>query len=146
MSKMDARFAARVVARLSLTVLGFAGILAGIGGEAFAQNYPGGPYAPAPPGGYRGAPIVPDDDDDLVPLPAPGPYGRPSGAPYPYDVPPPGGGIQREALPAPGFVAPPPRGGAYADAPPPSGRGYNYGPWDPLRPPRDASPPHNRAL
>src|SRR6266700_424064 len=98
MSKMDARFAARVVASLGLTALG----LTGIGGGAFAQNYP---FAPAPPGVYRGAPIAPDDDDDLVPLPAPGPYGRPSGAPYPYDVRPPGS-IQREALPAPGFAAP----------------------------------------
>jgi lipoprotein-anchoring transpeptidase ErfK/SrfK len=87
---------------------------------------------------------LPDDDDDLVPLPAPGPYGRPSGAPYPYDVRPPGS-IQREALPAPGYVVPGSRGGTYADAPP-NGRGYNYGPWEQVRPPGDVYTPNDRAL
>jgi len=76
-------------------------------------------------------------------LPAPGPYGRPSGAPYPYDVRPPGN-IQREALPPPGVVPAPYRGG-YADAPPP-GRGYSYGPWESVRPPGGVYAPGERAL
>src|SRR5450631_1218171 len=121
---MDARFAAGVATGLGLTVLG----VVGFGGGAFAQNYPTGAYTPGP--AYRGAPpIMPNDDDDLVPLPAPGPYGRPSGAPYnqydPRDSRPPGA-IQREALPAPG-LAPAPYG-AYADSPPP--RRYGYGAWE----------------
>src|SRR5882724_8196694 len=99
---MDARFAARVVTGLGLTALGLIVLgIVGPGGDAFAQYYPSGQYTPAP--AYRGAPMLPNDDDDLVPLPAPGPYGRPSGTPYPYDPqqrPP--GGIHREALPAPG--------------------------------------------
>jgi lipoprotein-anchoring transpeptidase ErfK/SrfK len=144
--KMDARLAARVLTGLSLPVLSLSVLslpilgvsflaVAGIGGEALAQNYPSGPYAPPPPGAYRGAP-APYDDDDVAPLPAPGPYGRPSGAPYPYDVRPPST-IQREALPAPGGMAPAPYGG-YADGPPPGARGgYTYGPWEPVRPPGD---------
>jgi lipoprotein-anchoring transpeptidase ErfK/SrfK len=134
---MDARFAARMATGLGLTVLG----VVGFGGGAFAQNYPSG-YAPAP--AYRGAPpITPYDDDDLVPLPAPGPYGRPSGAPYnqydPRDARQPGA-IQREALPAPG-LAPAPYG-AYADGPPP--RGYGYGAWEQVRPPGDVYSPDGR--
>jgi lipoprotein-anchoring transpeptidase ErfK/SrfK len=107
----------------------------GIGGAAFAQGYPPGYYSPAPQ--YRGAPVMPNDDDDLVPLPAPGPYGRPSGAPYPYEPqqrPP--GAVQREALPAPGS----PYAGAYQDGglpPPGPPRGYSYGVWEPVRPPGD---------
>ena len=45
-----------------VTIVGLSGML----GEAFAQTYP--PYAPPPPGAYRG-PAVPDDDDDVVALP-----------------------------------------------------------------------------
>jgi lipoprotein-anchoring transpeptidase ErfK/SrfK len=133
---MDAHFTARVVIGFGLTALGVAVLGMGTGGKAFAQNYP---YAP--PGAYRGAPVAPIDDDDLVPLPAPGPYGRPSGAtaPYPYDVRPPGA-VQREALPAPGGAVPAPYGGTYADAPPP-GRGYRYGPWEAVRPPADVYSP-----
>src|ERR1700678_1698444 len=84
MSKMNARLVAVVLAALGLGALG---------DQAFAQN-----YAPPPPPGYRGPPVIANDDDDLVPLPGPGPYGRPSGAPYPYDPqsrPP--GTIQRDA-------------------------------------------------
>jgi len=136
MVKMNARSLAVVV-----TVLG----LAGMAGEAFAQNYPASPYVPPPPPGYRGAPL-PADDDDLVPLPAPGPYGRPSGTPYHYDVqsqrPP--GTIQRDALPPPGAgapyaAAPPPApyGSPYQEDPAPGPRGYTYGPWEPMRPPGD---------
>ena len=140
---MDARFTARVVTGLGLSALGLTVLgMVGTGGEAFAQGYP---FAPPPPGAYRGAPIVPNDDDDLVPLPAPGPYGRPSGAPYPYDVRPPGA-IQREALPAPGGAVPAPYGGGYADAPPPSRGGYTYGPWEQVRPPGDVYSPGERAL
>src|SRR5450755_2214199 len=59
----------------------------------------------APPPGYRGGPVV-DDDDDVAALPAPGPYGRPSG--YTYDgAPRPPSGIQQDALPAPGAINPP---------------------------------------
>jgi lipoprotein-anchoring transpeptidase ErfK/SrfK len=142
MSKMDAHFAARVGTGLSLMVLGLTVLgVAGLEGQASAQNYPSG-YAPPPPA-YRGAPAMANDDDDLVPLPAPGPYGRPSGAgaPYPYDPqqrPP--TGIQREALPAPGA----PYAGTYPDgglAPPP-GRGYSYGPWEAVRPPGDMYSPN----
>src|SRR5215470_1805292 len=107
--EMDVRIAARMATVLGLTILGATGLQ----GETFAQSYPPGPYSsgpyrvpgpytPAPP--YRVVPLppLPDDDDDLVPLPAPGPYGRPSGAPYPYEIqqrsP---AGIQSEALPPP---------------------------------------------
>jgi lipoprotein-anchoring transpeptidase ErfK/SrfK len=129
---MNAQFAARVVrVGVSLTVLGAAAAI-GFGADAFAQNYPPGAYTPVPPGAYRGAPQPQYDDDDLVPLPAPGPYGRPSGY---Y------GGVQREALPPPpGMVPAPYGGGPYADAPPP-GRGYSYGPWEGVRPPGDIYPP-----
>jgi lipoprotein-anchoring transpeptidase ErfK/SrfK len=138
---MDARFAARMATGLSLAILG----LTGLRGEAFAQYYPPGPYTPAPPP-YRAVPLPPPDDDDLVQSPAPGPYGRPSGAPYPYDAqqrsP---AGIQSEALPPPG---PPPYGGTYQDGglPPPGGRGYSYGNWEPIRPPGDLYSPNDRAL
>ena len=139
---MDARFAARLATGLGLTILG----MVALRGAAFAQYYPPGAYQPPPPG-YRTAPIPPpdDDDDDLVPLPAPGPYGRPSGAPYPYDPqqrPP--GGIQSEALPPPG----PPSAGTYPDGglSPPPGRGYSYGMWEPVRPPGDVYSPNDRGL
>ena len=139
---MNARFAAGVVTGLGLTMLGIAAPgVGGLGGEVFAQGYPSGQYS-APPPGYRGAPPAPIDDDDLVPLPAPGPYGRPSG--YPYDARPPGN-VQREALPAPGAVPPAPYGG-YADAPPPGRGGYSYGAWEPVRPPGDVNAPGERAL
>jgi len=136
---MDARSAARMVTRLGLTLLG----VAGLGSLAVAQYYPPGPYAPAPPA-YRVAPGLPDEDDDLVPLPAPGPYGRPSSAPYPYGAqqrPP--AGIQREDLPPPGS----PYAGTYPDGglPPPVGRGYNYGAWEPVRRPGDMAVPDDRA-
>jgi lipoprotein-anchoring transpeptidase ErfK/SrfK len=115
--KMRACFVAVV------TIAGLAGML----GEAVAQTYP--PYAP--PGSYRGPPVQ-DDDDDIVALPAPGPYGRPSGVP---------GAIQRETLPPPPGVAAPPYPGdrAAAPPPPPAGgpRGYTYGPWEAVRPPGD---------
>jgi lipoprotein-anchoring transpeptidase ErfK/SrfK len=110
-----------------VTIVGLTGML----GEAIAQAYP--PYAP--PGGYRGPPAA-DDDDDIVPLPAPGPYGRPSSTP---------GGIQREALPPPpGAVAPPYPGDRAAMPPPPAAgpRGYSYGPWEPVRPPGDLNGPN----
>ena len=158
--KMDARFAARMATGLGLTILG----VAGLRGEAFAQYYPPGPYyTPAQPG-YRAVPLPPpDDDDDLVPLPAPGPYGRPSGAPYPYDPqqrsP---AGIQSEALPPPGPPyagtypdggspppgSRPPYAGTYPDggSPPPGSRGYSYGMWEPVRPPGDLYTPNDRAL
>jgi lipoprotein-anchoring transpeptidase ErfK/SrfK len=123
------------VAALAVAILGMAGM------TAAAQNYP--PYSNYPPpysaqpGANRGAPAA-DDDDDLAPLPAPGPYGRPSG--YPTDVQRPPGAIQREALPPPGAGTPYP---GYAAAPPdgsappgPPGR-YSYGPWEPVRPPAD---------
>ena len=139
--KMDARFAARMATGLGLTILG----VTGLRGEALAQYYPPGPYTPAPPA-YRVAPTPPPDDDDLVPLPAPGPYGRPSGAPYPYDTqqrsP---AGIQSEALPPPG----PPGASTYPDGGgslPPGGRGYSYGAWEPVRPPGDVYAPNDRAL
>src|SRR6202521_678747 len=133
---MKACFVAAVV-----TVAGLAGML----GEAVAQNYPPGPYAP--PGPNRGAPI-PDDDDDLFAVPAPGLYGRPSPTPYPLDIQPqrPRGAIQREALPAPGFIAPrEPYSGSYPDggAVP---RGYSYGPLEPIRPPGDVLGPNDRAM
>src|SRR6266481_1039566 len=141
---MNERFAAKVVTGLGLTALGLTVLgVAGLGGEALAQYYPPGTYAPAPPA-YRGAPLPPDEDD-LVPLPAPGPYGRPSTAPYPYDTqqrsP---SGIQREALPPPG----PPYAGTYPDngPPPPGGRGNSYGMWEPVRPPGDLYGPNDRAL
>jgi lipoprotein-anchoring transpeptidase ErfK/SrfK len=160
---MDVRFTARMATGLGLTILG----VIALRGEAFAQYYPPGPYTPAPPA-YRVSPIPPPDDaDDLVPLPAPGPYGRPSGAPYPYDPqrrPP--AGIQSEALPPPGpspyggtypggprdrsAAAPsaPQYGGTYPDGGPPSqgGRGYSYGAWEPVRPPGDVYMPNDRAL
>jgi lipoprotein-anchoring transpeptidase ErfK/SrfK len=112
-----------------VTIVGLSGML----GEASAQAYP--PYAPPPPGAYRG-PAVPDDDDDIVALPAPGPYGRPSTAP---------GAIQRETLPPPPGAALPPYPGDRAGvAPPPPGgpRGYSYGPWEPVRPPADLYGPN----
>jgi len=161
--KMDAHFAARVATGLSLAVLG----LTGLQGEVFAQYYPPppSPYTPAPPAypytpapGYRQAPPPSNDDEDLPPLPAPSPYGRPSNAPYPYDASPrPPSSIQSEALPP---VGPSPYGrgpyqegglppgsrGPYPDGglSPPS-RGYSYGNWEPIRPPgdlpNDRSPP-----
>ncbi len=102
-------------------------------------------YAPPPPPGYRGPPVIANDDDDLVPLPGPGPYGRPSGAPYPYDPqsrPP--GTIQRDALPPPGgapyaAVPPAPYGGPYQEGAMPPPRGYSYGPWEAVRPPGDVN-------
>jgi lipoprotein-anchoring transpeptidase ErfK/SrfK len=119
-----------------MTVAGLAGML----GEAAAQYRQPGPYAP--PGPNRAAPI-PDDDDDLFAVPAPGPYGRPSGTPYPQDIRPPGA-IQREALPAPGYIAPrEPYSGSYPDAALP--RGYSYGPLEPIRPPGDVLGPNDRA-
>jgi len=138
MRKMNLRFAAKMMTGLGLTVLG----VAGLGGGTFAQYYPPGP---APPG-YRMVPIPPDDDDDLVPLPAPGPYGRPSTAPYPYDPqqrPP--AGIQREPLPPPGspYAGAYPDGGLPPGSPPP--RGYSYGMWEPVRPPGDVYAPGDRA-
>jgi lipoprotein-anchoring transpeptidase ErfK/SrfK len=135
------------VTLLGSAVLGLSGIAVVV-----AQTYPGGGYTPAAPPGYRGAPLVPDDDDDLVPLPAPGPYGRPSGTPNPYDVQPqrPPGAIQRDALPAPGTAAPrPPYGGQYqegAAVPGPGGRSFSYGPWEPVRPPGDVYGPNDRVL
>jgi lipoprotein-anchoring transpeptidase ErfK/SrfK len=115
------------------TVLG----LAAMGGQASAQNYPASPYAPPPPPGYRGPP-PPADDDDIVPMP--GPYGRPSGAPYPYEAQPPGT-IQRDTLPPPGqgapYAAAPPYGGPYYQDGTSAPRGYSYGPWEAVRPPGD---------
>jgi lipoprotein-anchoring transpeptidase ErfK/SrfK len=127
-SRMDARFAARLATGLSLAVVA----LAGLGGEAYGQYYPPGasPYPPAPPPGYR-MPMPPGAGDDA--LPPPSGYGRP--APYPYEsqqrAP---AGIQSEALPPPGGYQ---NGGAYQDGgpPPPTGRGYTYGAWEPVRPP-----------
>jgi lipoprotein-anchoring transpeptidase ErfK/SrfK len=146
--KMHARFAARMATGRSLAILGLAILgLAGLRGEAFAQYYPPGPYTPVAPG-HRPMQSVPlDDDEDLPPLPAPGPYGRPSNAPYPYDTPSRGpSGIQSEALPPPG---PSPYGaGAYQEGglqPPPS-RGFNYGNWEPVRPPGDVYAPGDRSL
>ncbi len=162
--KMDARFAARMATGLSLAILG----LAGLRGEAFAQFYPPSPYTPVP-SPYRQMPPVPqDDDEDLRPLPAPGPYGRPSNAPYPYGAPQrPPSGIQSEALPPPGpspygpgayqegGLPPPPGarqpygGGAYQEGglpPPPPSRGYSYGNWEPIRPPGDVYAPNERPL
>src|SRR5499427_482373 len=133
--KMDVRFAARMATGLGLTILGVAGIRS----EAVAQYYPPNSYTPAPPA-YRVPTPPPDDDDDVAPLPAPGPYGRPSGAPYPYDPqqrsP---AGIQSEPLP-------PPSAGVYPDGGslPPRGRGYSYGPWEAVRPPGDIYAPNDR--
>jgi lipoprotein-anchoring transpeptidase ErfK/SrfK len=140
---MDARFVAKMATGLSLAVLG----LAGLRGEVFAQYYPPGPYTPAPPS-YRPVPPLPaDDDEDVAPLPAPGPYGRPSNTPYPYEAQPrPPGAIQSEALPPPGPA--PYGGGTYQDGglPPPGGRGYSYGNWEPVRPPGDLYAPDDRTL
>jgi lipoprotein-anchoring transpeptidase ErfK/SrfK len=96
---------------------------------------PPGYYAPPPPGyappgyvpapgyaqpAYRGRQLV-DDDDDVGALPAPGPYGRPSG--YSNDgTPRAPSAVQRDALPAPG--------GDPRDASNPQ---YGYG----VRPPGD---------
>ena len=57
--KMDARFAARMAAGLSLAILS----LAGLRGEALAQYYPpGSSYTPVPPPPiYRQTPPVPLD-------------------------------------------------------------------------------------
>ncbi len=138
--KMDARFAASMATGLSLTLLG----LMGVRGEAFAQYYPPGPYTSAPPTYRQLPPAAADDNDDLVPLAPPGPYGRPSGPPYPYDPqqrsP---SSIQSEALPPPG---PSPYGGRYQDAGPPPPRGYSYGNWEPIRPPGDVYGPGDRSL
>ncbi len=146
---MDARFVAGAMSGLCFRILGTAAVgLMGVGAEALAQNYPSGPYMSAPPG-YRVAPGVPDDDDDLAPLPPPGAYGRPP-APNPYDQQPrPPGSIQREALPAPGAVPAAPYGGGYggggyADAPPPARR-YSYGQWEPVRPPGGLYAPEDQA-
>jgi lipoprotein-anchoring transpeptidase ErfK/SrfK len=119
-----------------MTVAGLAGML----GEAAAQYRQPGPYAP--PGPNRAAPI-PDDDDDLVAVPAPGPYGRPSATPYPLDIQRPPTAIQREALPMPGIAPREPYSGSYPDsgAVAPNGRGYSYGPWEQIRPPADLLPP-----
>src|SRR5260370_40140661 len=96
--KMDARFAARMATGLSLAILS----LAGLRGEAFAQYYPPGPYTPVPSPHRQVPQVPPDDDEDVAPYPAPGPYGRPSNPPYPYDAPPrPPSSIQREALQSP---------------------------------------------
>src|SRR5258708_30094531 len=93
--KMDARFAARMATGLSLAILS----LAGLRGEAFAQYYPPGPYTPSP---YRQAPGPPDDDEDVAPYPAPGPFRRPPKTPYPYGAPHrPPSRIPSEALPPP---------------------------------------------
>jgi lipoprotein-anchoring transpeptidase ErfK/SrfK len=141
---MDARISARIATGLGFAVLGFAGLgFVGLGGTAFAQFYPPGQYTPAPPA-YRVVPLPPDDEDDLVPLPAPGPYGRPSSTPYPYETQRPPAGIQREALPPPGA----PYAGAYPDGglPQPGGRGYSYGNWEAVRPPGDVNVPGERLL
>jgi lipoprotein-anchoring transpeptidase ErfK/SrfK len=116
--------------------------LAAMMGEAGGQVLPN----------YRGPPAPAADDDDLAPLSPgpPGPYGRPSTAPYPYDAPPqrPPSAIQRDALPAlppPGqaqrdpYYAPPYQDGA---VPAPYGRGLTYGPWEPIRPPGDIYGPN----
>jgi len=103
---MDARFAARMATGLTLTVAA----LAGLPGQSVAQYYPPGqgPYTAAPPPGYDAPPA----------------YSRP--AP---------GGFESEALPPPGG-SPPPAGTTYQDgAQPPTGRGYTYGNWEPVRPP-----------
>src|SRR5262249_16598749 len=139
---MDVRFAAGMAPGLGLSILGVAGLRS----EAFAQYYPPGPYTPAPPA-YRVAPPPPPEDDaDLAPLPAPGPYGRPSDAPYPYNPQQRGpSSIQSEALPPPGGApgaGTSPGGGAL----PPPGRGYSYGAWEPVRPPGDIYPPGDRGL
>jgi lipoprotein-anchoring transpeptidase ErfK/SrfK len=96
-------------------------------------------YVP-PPGyaqpNYRGRQVVEDDDDDVGALPAPGPYGRPSG--YNNDgTPRPPSAIQQDALPAPGTTPP-----QYQDGtvPPGPGRQYSYGPWEQVRPPGDVTP------
>jgi lipoprotein-anchoring transpeptidase ErfK/SrfK len=136
-SRMDARFAARMATGLSLAIVA----VAGLGGEAFGQYYPPGaaPY-PAPPPGYR-TPLPPEADNDALPPPPPG-YGRP--APYSYESqqrPP--AGIQSEALPPPGgYQGGYQGGGAYQDGglPPPTGRGYTYGAWEPVRPPAGYGP------
>ncbi len=145
---MTARSVAIAVTALGLVVLA---------GEASAQGY--SPYySPPPPPGYRGAPAPVNDDDDLVPLPAPGPYGRPSSTPYGYGYEPPQsapGTIQRDTLPPPGqggpYAAAPPQpygaqpapyGNAYPDSAP-APRGYSYGAWEPVRPPGDLG---NRGL
>jgi lipoprotein-anchoring transpeptidase ErfK/SrfK len=136
---MDASFAARMATGLSLAILGLAG-----SGQALAQYYPPGPYAPVQPP-YRAAPPVQaDDEDDL--LPAPGPYGRPSNAPYDAQPRPPSG-IQSEALPPPG-PPPPYGGGAYQNGGlnAPTNRGYTYGNWEPVRPPGDMYSPTDRTL
>jgi lipoprotein-anchoring transpeptidase ErfK/SrfK len=143
-------------AAVVLTVLG----LAAMSGVACAQGYPPG-YAPPgyaapgypppgyaspgypPPGSYRGPAVVGTDDDSLAPLPAPGPYGRPSTSPYPPSA------IQRDELPAlpPGaasrdaYAAPYPDGGV----PPAPGRGYSYGAWEAVRPPGDVYAPNGPA-
>ena len=114
-------------------------LMTGMAGAAVAQTYPGNSVPPPP--GYRGAPA---DDDDLVPLPAPGPYGRPSTVP-PYDAQParPPGSVQRDALPPPGAGGYQEGGGA-----PPAyyNRGYSYGPWEPVRPPGEMYGPNDRTL
>src|SRR5215468_7446706 len=137
--KMDARFAARMATGLSLAILS----LAVLRGEALAQYYPPGPYTPVAPG-HRPMPL--DDDEDLPSQPAPGPYSRPSNAPYPYDTPPPRGpsSIQSEALPPPGPS--PYRAGSYQEGGPPPSRGFSYGNWEPIRPPGDMYAPNDRTL
>lgn len=121
---MDARFAARMATGLSLTVAA----LAGLPGQSFAQYYPPGqgPYTSPPPPAYD------------VP---PSGYSRPATGGYSYDSRPPAG-IQTEALPPPPG-APPSGGGTYQDgALPPTGRGYTYGNWEPIRPPGGPSGPN----
>jgi lipoprotein-anchoring transpeptidase ErfK/SrfK len=130
-------------ARAVAVVLALFGLAAMVG-EA------GGQFLPT----YRGPPAPAVDQDDLAPLPAPGPYGRPSTspypAPYPYDAPPqrPPSAVQRDALPAlppPGLAQRDPYYAApYQDraVPAPNGRGLTYGPWEAIRPPGDIYGPN----
>jgi len=148
--EMDVRFAVTMATGLGLTILG----VTGLQGEAYAQPYPQGPYGSDPyraPGPYTPVPqyrVVPlpplPDDDDLVPLPAPGPYGRPSSAPYPYEIqqrsP---AGIQSEALPPPNPYpydrqpgAPYPYGAQQRQPP-----GVQSGAWSPPGPPNAGTYP-----
>ena len=112
--------------RTAAGLIALASALGSIHG-AGAQYYPG-TYVPTPPPGYRSPPPADEDMDEPEYLPAPGAFGRPSGADsaYPADPRRPPLSVEQQALPAPATIQPDYAPGPYL------GRQPQYAP------PRDA--------